>query len=685
MARIIIKNQDGSIKQTKNIVNTSLILKGGKGINLTTSGNIISVVPSFSLEELVAALNSNYTDIINHIGKFSGNDGYYLSKINGASPFNNNLILNGDLTSQLEPAEYGLKYSDFGRPDVDCDDYARLKDLIDKLENYLDTVKDQIIQLPTIKDPETKTAKLYGVHAQYQALAKLWNYIVQVSTARLNVSYQNRSIFVQTSYLNHNNANAGKDTPVTCTITLKNYTGTDIPKLYATFARASFTSSKNNPNYPTYNPDYPDIQAELLPEDATGHSWIFTFPNEIAQGDTITLLTRFDITTTDSKTGTKKDIYTLSDQIQISRAVANMDIQMPESEVTNSPYQTYDEHILKYHKVGNPTDCNTQIVSTANPTIYSKQTEYSEDELGTYIITIDNYVNDAASDSISFKLTKNAETVGECHTTSSGFINLGVCSIVFDSGCLHPGDQFAVSVIKKTIANEDVPLIKDSNLMVEVNWNNVLFCSTNGNIQRSKKVNIIGEENDVGELTVSVAPTINTVNGGITGGGAIGGSVSGGSVSVGTVSVGTISVGTMSIGTVKQGEFYIGSVDVGIVKTGSVSVGTISIGRISQGTVSIGTVVIGTVSVGTVSMGTVSIGTVISGTVSIGSITMGTVIMGKVIPPTVSMGKVTIGNATVSSVITSNINVDSITVIPPAINYYTVTYEVTVPVEEVEG
>ena len=81
MARIIIKNQDGSIKQTKELINTDLILKGGKGINLTTSGNAITVIPSFSLNELTTALNNNYKDIIDHTGNFSDPSGYYLSKI----------------------------------------------------------------------------------------------------------------------------------------------------------------------------------------------------------------------------------------------------------------------------------------------------------------------------------------------------------------------------------------------------------------------------------------------------------------------------------------------------------------------------------------------------------------------------------------------------------------------------
>ena len=695
MARIIIKNQDGSIKQTKELINTDLILKGGKGINLTTSGNAITVIPSFSLNDLTTALNNNYKDIVDHTGNFSDPAGYYLSKINNTAPINNNFMLNGDLTSQLEPTEYGLTYSDFGRPDVDCGDYARLKELIDKLESYMDKVKDQIIQIPTIKDSESKAAKIYGVHAQYQALAKLWNYIVQVSTARLNVSYQNRSIFVQTSYLNHNNENAGKGTPVTCTITLKNYTGTDIPKLYARFARASFTSSKNNPNYPAYNPAYPEIQAELIPGDTVGHTWLFTFPNEIVQGDTITLLTRFDITTTDKSTDTKKDIYTLADKIQIARAVANMDITMPDTIIVdgkpevnpdiNKPYQTYDEHIMDYHKVGEPEDCNTQIISTANPTIYSKQEEYTADEFGTYVITIDNYVDDASINPISYKITKNAETWGVCQTTESGFIDLGICSIVFDSGCLHPGDQFAVSIVKKTVDNEGVPLIKDSNLMVEINWNNILFCSTNGNIQRNKTVNIIGEENDVGELTVSVSPTINTIDGGVTGGGAVGGSVSGGSVIMGTVSIGSVNVGTVSIGSVKQGSFYMGTVSIGSIYTGSISVGiidigtvvhgTISIGSIKQGTVSIGTFYAGSVSVGTVALGTISIGSVKTGTVSVGSIVVGTVsvgtftqgsiymgsvIGGNVSPVTVQMGTVSVGTINVGSVIMGTIQMGTI-------------------------
>ena len=162
----------------------------------STTGELFNFDPS----DDSGALTSDY----------AGNwPGYYVSRLSGASPLNTALSIAGGNTFRWQGTDGGLVIDDIGRPDVDCSDYLTAAGYIQTIKEKLDKLKEQIISTPSGTEVTTgeSTAIVYGLHKQYQAMQRLWNYLVYRMSVILEVSFQSDAVFIQGRYINATDKN----------------------------------------------------------------------------------------------------------------------------------------------------------------------------------------------------------------------------------------------------------------------------------------------------------------------------------------------------------------------------------------------------------------------------------------------------------------------------------------------
>lgn len=218
--RIKVRKRDG----TETLLNPGPVnVVVGEGLGASSSDNrltLSSLIPPNKRKEY---FRRNFEAIVNRAddGEFTfspsspDQGGYYLGRLQGQWALHNQVSLTGGPTFRWEPRwnEAGSRYDglildDIGRPDIDCDDYLRLKEYVDALARAYDEIKDQILQDPEshhpegVEDLEEVRAVTYGLHKQYQATLAMWNYLVQTSAVVFNVSMQQGSLFIQGRYTN---------------------------------------------------------------------------------------------------------------------------------------------------------------------------------------------------------------------------------------------------------------------------------------------------------------------------------------------------------------------------------------------------------------------------------------------------------------------------------------------------
>lgn len=166
-----------------------------KDVALATDGSTTGELFNFDPSDDPGALTTDYAGIW---------PGYYVSRISGALPLGTAFSLTGGNTFRWQAAANGLVIDDIGRPDVDCSDYLTAAGYIQTLKEKLDKIKEQIVGTPSGTDVATgeSTAVIYGLHKQYQAMQRLWNYLVYRMSIILEVSFQSDAVFIQGRYIN---------------------------------------------------------------------------------------------------------------------------------------------------------------------------------------------------------------------------------------------------------------------------------------------------------------------------------------------------------------------------------------------------------------------------------------------------------------------------------------------------
>ena len=637
MNRIIINNH-GEVS-TITASNQAVIISAhaSAGVYGSLNNGAVSLQQGYTTVTPESVVQKNLDRLIEDADT---NGGFYVSRINGVSgtpdmtdtfPKKSGgcFSIVGGNTTDIAPfvpsnvsnifsdnGYAGLTIDDFGRPDVDCEDYATIYKLSSRLNDYLDNVKKQIIGNPL---ENGSVAKVYGVHKQYQAAIRLWNNIVQLSSIRANVTYQNKHVFVQISITNNTDA-AIDDFIVPINVRFEQRPGYKTNNnLYFTFEKAdAYVNNSSNKSLISYWDD----------ENGTLNC------SSLPAGNTITLSMQYKVSTTES-TETTRVVYKMSAIREARvRVIPGLKTTPP---ATHSNFEVYYD----YPEMGGLSAISTGYIKVSAPG------GYTEADKGNYIVTILNTgVNPKVSISGPSKSTITPDNI----TCIGRFIE---------------GDMFSFD-IHPEVEVVEIPLIQKETIDATITLNNI---PATGDIinKVTKKLNVYltDEESTVGVLSATVIPDIKVVGMDVAGGDLLQGSVSIGSVSIGTVklgtvSIGSVSIGTVSIGTVKLGRVSIGTVSIGTVSVGTVSVGTVRIGTVSVGTVSVGTVKLGTVSVGTVSIGTVRVGTVRLGTVSIGTVSIGTVKLGTVSIGTVSIGTVSLGTVSIGTVSIGTVSIGTV-------------------------
>lgn len=175
-------------------------------------------------------------------------EGYYVSRIAGVSGFDTAFHVIGGNTFRWQPGLNGLALDDIGRPDIDCADYLKVAEYIQILKEKLDIIKDQIVNQP-VASGASGPAVTYGLHSQYQAMLRLWNYLVYRMSVILEVSFQSDAVFIQGRYINATDENIIIQ-PCTVTFMLQEGTPAGIKGILSNRIRATSTQGEA-PNWNT--------------------------------------------------------------------------------------------------------------------------------------------------------------------------------------------------------------------------------------------------------------------------------------------------------------------------------------------------------------------------------------------------------------------------------------------------
>lgn len=519
-----------------------------EGIYADITDNTVSLSTAYTPEGISAVFNSNYNDICNHTPESEyGKDGYYISKLGGVSPIDNNtFIVGGNTTDILPYSSHGIVIDDFGRPDIDCDDYCILNNMLAKIEAYLDTVKRQIIGIPS----GSTTADIYGAHQQYQACIKLWNYLVQILTLRMNASYQNKHIFLQASFVNN--------TPYVVT---QNNAQLDVlfddctcePYPFIKFIRAYADSTDGTVELTPLN-----IGSTFIPLNSSTFSW--GVDGTFNSGAVTTLQFQFELSAVENKKDLIQQTYELDPTLNEFRVRVTPGIELvPASQKAS----WIEEHIhdFKYFYDIPPEiadGISMSMISNGSFTIAPRDSEpYTEDDAGSYLITM------------------SGGATPECGITKDGILCNNIVKITDASGFFTAGDKFTF-MIKAVPVESSSKKIQDCNINANITWGDLPLSQADvGTLTRSKNVHITAEDETVGKLEATMYPQVNVMGFGVNGP-----ALESHDIQIGTVSIGTVSIGSIDMGTVSIGSVDIGSIDIGTVSIGTVSIGSVSIGSI---------------------------------------------------------------------------------------------------------
>lgn len=523
MQTISIKN-NGSI--------TAILMAKNQPLNLATSstsaitpkvysGNTITLVKDFS-KNIYASFKDNLKALI-EATKTEG--WFYISNINGVQPIDGNISMVGGATTDITPRKegHGLLIDDFGRPDIDCDDYAKINALLLRLEEYLNNAKDQILGQP-IQDG--KSAKIYGLHKQYEAATYLWNNRVHNIAVKTNVSYQNKQVFIQISFTNNTINNFTECTiPITINLNFGNQ------KLYSRFVSSNaYTDAGNTLNInPPADSSYSDFGYDRS-------EYKFTCVGNINSGATVTIQLQFDVSATDSTISAVNYVYELDvDNVKDIRCklIEGLPVEVPA-----------DNEFAYFYE--NMSDFSYSTQSTGTVDVAPSSREYTKADTGTYII----------------KILSSGKSPQYIIESPSGADASGVVNVTF-SGDFLKGDQFVFYIKERAISNTQIQQIVKGKLIVNTTLNDIpVSANVKGDVNRTKTVYIPAEDTTVGKLETVITPSFEVKGMDIEGAKILQGSINLGSVSIGSVSVGSVSVGSVSAGTINIGSFDISGPEI---------------------------------------------------------------------------------------------------------------------------
>lgn len=516
-----IQNIGGLTSLNTNSTNNGPVIleaTASTGVYAEVNNGTISLQYGYTAAKINDAWQTNFNQLVQDVG--TSGKGFYISKINGIQgtrdPDRNPpradgdfAIVGGNTTDVVHNGNYdnpGLYIDDFGRPDVDCQEYATLNTLLVRLDEYLDNVKTQIIGKP-LNTPDNKRAVVYGVHTQYKALVELWNNTVQLSAVRTNVSYQNKHIFIQVSITNTTNQDLEEfKLPLRVMFSQPRVNS----KLYIKYVRGNAYLSSSSTVI--------DISNNVCS--------LQTFP----AGSTLTINYQYEVSTTLNNEAylTK---YVLDSTIREARVQV-----IPGINTTAPPHHSSFEQYYEYPELDGKSR-----VSTGDVHITPKGS-YDESEAGTYILEV---ITTGLSP--RFTLTKDDKPV---NAQAVGSISL--------SGEFIAGDRFSFSIVPTVVDNDVIPKIKEEVLTASITIENVPLSATKfGTVEKTRRVYLTNEEDTVGILSATIVPNVQVIGMQVTGGGLSQGSLSIGSFSIGTISIGTISIGTVNIGTVTTGSIIV--------------------------------------------------------------------------------------------------------------------------------
>lgn len=523
MPVIKILTKDGVEKESVNITTGSLTFTASGATSFSLLGNTLSVASTVNFNSIQSMFKANYEAIISMAGDFAGTGGYYVSKVASQFSDKGNLSFVGQATTNIDPAANGLTISDYSKPDIDCGDFIEIKTLLDTLEEHIESIKEQVINEPALD--ESLLASVFGVHAQYQATIQLWNYLVQISMVIANTSYQNKSIFIQTKYLNQYPTDV---TDPTLAISLYNYTanGEDAgPDLYFRIGKV-FAYTNADINIPvTYDSGYETTPIMLSDDGEEVATWNIATSGTIPQGGELTVLFRIDVATTDDPSATTVTSYEVEDDMRISRARIIHPLTSPAS-ISEPTQDLYSPGYI----YGSETTYSS-LPSTAIPT-FETAVEFDETGIGTYILTVLRAVEEAST------MTGISAVIGEHFQLKLGDIELLGLALVgadtittpigdftFSAGTLNAGDQFSV-VVKRVVTDIILDKVVDAIVDADISWSGInLGLEHTGGVTRNKRVRIVGEATDIAKIVQIVTPRITTAGGDVAGGNVEGGEI----------------------------------------------------------------------------------------------------------------------------------------------------------------
>lgn len=523
MNKIVINNHGDISTITANNQVVTLNAPASTGVYGSLSEGVISLQQGYTTKTIDSIIQDNLEKLEEDA---ANNGGFYISKINGvlgtpdiSDTFPKTVggrfsIVGGNTTDILPFAEtansVGLTIDDFGRPNIDCDDYAKLYKLSSRLDDYLENVKTQIIGKPS---ESGHVSSIYGVHKQYQSVIRLWNNLVQLSSIRANVTYQNKHIFVQISITNNTDSDiVDFETPIS--VEFKRSPNPANPSLFIRFDKADAYINNSN---------FSDAQVNVENDNYT------LVCSNFPAGSTITASLQYRVSTTASSE-TTIITYELSDIKEARvRVIPGLNTRPPQ---THSQFETYYD----YPGIGGQSAISTGTVAI------TPRGDYTEDDKGNYIINILT-----TGTNPSFSITGPAGT-------PINAANVGTISL---NGMFTEGDRFSFTIYPKVEILDIQPIKKETLDAVITLMNIPVAGDFIDKVTKTRSVYLTDEESTVGILSATVIPDIQVVGMDV-----VGGALSQGSISMGTISIGTVSIGTISIGSVATGSVIVGEIIV---------------------------------------------------------------------------------------------------------------------------
>lgn len=207
LSSLTVLDRDGFVKPvagaSSNVIKGDVELRGGNDFGVAwdeSSGSlVIGVDGSGGGDDPV--YKAKWLDLVNGGGGFSGLP-YYVSSVNDAKPkADGTLFLLGGLCPQLglfddEGEDYrrpsrtphALEFFDMCEACVDCADYQKLFEYVDRIKEWLDANKDNNL---------TTGLQLFK---QYQATVHYWNYLVHVQSIPFTVYANGDDVGVKVGY-----------------------------------------------------------------------------------------------------------------------------------------------------------------------------------------------------------------------------------------------------------------------------------------------------------------------------------------------------------------------------------------------------------------------------------------------------------------------------------------------------